>query len=112
MRVGLADGAVLNTDAAWRIIDGRAILVSLRERKLHLLNEVGTRIWEHIQDEKTVGEIADMVAEEYEVSREDARADVHTFVATLVKEKICSVEQPRTSHRAGNSTESPDVRAT
>lgn len=94
MASGFQDDAVLIANAAWRIIDGQALLASYSEGKLHLLNEVGTRIWELIQDERAVGEIVDGICEEFEVRRDDARKDVQTFIAELVRQKICSVGQP------------------
>ena len=95
----LSDDALLNPSSAWRVLGGQAVLLSVTERKLHLLNGVGTRIWELIQQRRKVGEIVRKVAEEYEVPRERAETDVHDFIRKLVKQRVCSLSDPKSGSR-------------
>lgn len=67
---------------AARTISGQAVVVVIDDRKLHTLNEVGTRVWE-LSDGRTLGAIADVVCEEFEVGRSQALTDVERFVREL-----------------------------
>ncbi len=87
------DSIVVPGGAVWRIMGQQAVLVSVREGRLHLLNEVGTRIWQLIQEKRKVGEIVGQIRKEFDVPGETAEADVRSFIAELVKQKICLLEQ-------------------
>lgn len=56
-------------------VDGGVILSS---------NAVGARIWELIEQQRTAGEIAQQLVDDYAVPAERARRDVDTFVADLM----------------------------
>ena len=99
MSPALPDDALFSPSSAWRVLGGQTVLLSLPERKLHLLNEVGSRIWELIQERRTVGEIVRKVAEEYEVSEDRARTDVHAFIRKLVRQRVCSLSEPQSGAR-------------
>ena len=68
---------------AARVVEGRALVIVIDDRKLHSLNGVGTRVWE-LADGRTLGEIADALVAEFEVTREVALADARQFVSELV----------------------------
>jgi len=95
----LSDDALLSPSSAWRVVGDQAVLLSVTERKLHLLNEVGSRIWALIQERRKVGEIVRKVAEEYDVSRERAETDVHAFIRKLVRQRVCSLSEPKSEAR-------------
>lgn len=84
MTVTLAeDTAVAQDDrTAARVVDGRAVVIVIDERKLHTLNDVGTRIWQ-LADGRTIGEIAECLTREFDVTREKAVADTCRFVGEL-----------------------------
>ena len=71
-----------NSRTAGRVIDGKALIVVVDEKRLHTLNEVATRIWE-LCDGRSVGEIADAITTEFEVDRESALRDALYFVGQL-----------------------------
>jgi hypothetical protein len=50
---------------------------------LYVLNEVGSRIWELLREPTTADRIADVVAGEFDVSRERAAEDVAEFLDSL-----------------------------
>jgi methyltransferase-like protein len=47
---------------------------------MYTLNETGAFIWEHIDGEKSIRDIIDDLAEEFEVDHDTARNDVLTFM--------------------------------
>lgn len=71
-----------------RDIAGDTILVpvgkSVTESKgLFVMNELATFIWDLLPETESEGQIIDAVLREYEVSRDQASADVHAFLEKL-----------------------------
>ncbi len=50
---------------------------------IHQLNEVGSRVWMLCDGEKTVEDIIDIIAREYEVDQKEITPDVKNFIADL-----------------------------
>lgn len=82
---------VLNPRLAARVIDGRAVVVVIDSRRIHTLNEVGTRVFE-LLDGRPVGAVADVIVQEFEVTREQALSDIGVFVEELVGAGAARVE--------------------
>jgi hypothetical protein len=66
-----------------RVVDGEAVLVLPEIGKVKVLNEVGGLIWSNVDGEKTVRQISELLAEEYEVGIPEAEEDVQTFLSGL-----------------------------
>jgi PqqD family protein of HPr-rel-A system len=65
-------------------LDEEAIVVDPRTREVHLLNETGARIWELLEEDSTVDELCEALAEEYEDAAPEAlRREVEAFIADL-----------------------------
>lgn len=79
-------------DAAWRVFEDGAVIVSPTESVMHSLNPVGTRIWELADGTLTVSEILDSVLEEFDVSRDQAEKDIATFCQELSDKGMLTVE--------------------
>jgi hypothetical protein len=79
-------------DAAWRIFEDGAVIVTPQESVMHSLNPVGTRIWELADGTLTVSEILDLVVEEFEVDREEAEQDVLGFCRALADKGMLTIE--------------------
>jgi hypothetical protein len=52
---------------------------------VYTLNETGAYIWELIDGEKNVEEIIIALTEEYDIDKQNARADVFTFIDNMSK---------------------------
>jgi hypothetical protein len=79
-------------DAAWRVFEDGAVIVSPTESVMHSLNPVGTRIWELADGTLTVSEILDTIVNEFDVTREEAERDVAEFCQTLSNKGMLTVE--------------------
>lgn len=76
-----------------RTIAGEAIIVPVCGGigdldSVFTLNGVGTAIWDRIDGRRGVGEIAALVAEEFDVDPDRARADVEEFVGELLEKEL------------------------
>jgi hypothetical protein len=67
-----------------RVTRGEALVVLIEQRQLHRLNDVGTRVWE-LCDGRSVGEIVNVIVDEFEVERSLAHTDVTRFLEELLK---------------------------
>jgi hypothetical protein len=72
-----------NPDVSWRSIEGQAVLVHNRLGEIMVLNEVGTFIWERMEDHPL--DLAAAVAGEFAVDPEVARKDLEDFVKELLE---------------------------
>jgi methyltransferase-like protein len=75
-------------DFVYRKIQDETILVPIKDNvgdmgSIYNLNEVGAFIWEQLDGEKTLLDITNMIVEEFEVSPEQAQADLREFVSQL-----------------------------
>jgi hypothetical protein len=77
-----------NPLAAWTEIDGEIVVISPQDSVLHELNGTGSFIWRHVDGQRSAGDIAGLMASEFEVTPEQARADTDEFIAYLVEKKL------------------------
>lgn len=71
-----------------KVLDGEAILINLATGSYYAIPDVGAVIWQAIEAQCSVGEIAARVNANYDVSVERARADMLEFAARLLDEGI------------------------
>jgi hypothetical protein len=73
----------------FRKIAGEAILVPIYTRvedadSIYTLNEVAARIWNLLDGSRNVGQITDIILDEFEASRQTVQADVLELIQKLV----------------------------
>ncbi len=76
------------TDTPWNVIDEEAVVLNLDSGHYYILNETGCRIWELLDGEKTVANIAGHISLEYEVTEETAAGDIVRILEELLEEKL------------------------
>jgi len=79
-----------------RQIAGEFILVPIRQsagevESIYTLNEVGTRIWELLDGQRSLLQIRDLLVDEFEVSPEEAETDLLEFMQGL--ESVAAVQE-------------------
>jgi hypothetical protein len=66
------------------VIDGQAVVIDPEGRELITLNQVGTKIWEHLDGRRDVAQLVDEILDNFDgVSREQFQADVVTYLDEL-----------------------------
>lgn len=81
-----------HNQTAARIVDGAAIIVLADTGQVNVLNAVGTRIWELIDGKRNLQEIANTIQSEYQVSAQQALADLDEFVQDMLSNKMITLE--------------------
>jgi len=64
-------------------IDGEIVLMSVENGEYHRIDEIGSRLWTHIEEPMSVDNLCERLLGEYEVEREDCQKDVFTFLDML-----------------------------
>jgi len=80
-------------DIVHRRVAGETILVPIRGRladmqKIFALNPVGEFIWDEIDGSRSLQQISEDIQSLFDVTREEANADLEAFVAELFKEGL------------------------
>ena len=79
---------VRNPASSSRTIDGQAVIAISEMAQIHILNDVGTRVWNLIDGARTVSEITELVkrqlAEEgYEGVSSEVSSDIEQFFEAM-----------------------------
>ena len=75
-------------DTPWNVIDSEAVLLNLDTGHYYILNETGCRIWELLDGQRQVSELANQICQEYEVDETQALKDVTQVLEQLYQEKL------------------------
>lgn len=68
-----------------RVIDGQAVIVLSDTGDVLILNEGGTWLWERLDGQRTVEELAVALSAEFEVSMDQGRADLQELLEELLR---------------------------
>jgi hypothetical protein len=69
-------------------IGGEAVMMSIENGAYFGLNPIATRIWDLIEQPRSIAELIGVITEEYDVSEEQCVADVQEFVADMITRGI------------------------
>lgn len=83
-----------NERTASRILDGKAVVITIDRNQLHVLNAVGTRVWQ-LADGRSIDAITEQIVQEFEVERERARADVLAFAEQILSVGAARLESQK-----------------
>ena len=71
-------------EVTWRDVNGELVVLRLTSGEYYSFNSIGRLTWMNITEGKSIAEVVDAIAAEYEVSHEQAESDVHSFVEGLL----------------------------
>jgi len=83
MPTDLEQAPARNPNSAFRIYEGQALIVLPERGENHLLNPIGSHIWDRLDGRRSLQEILDSIVAEFDVPADQARADLLEFVANL-----------------------------
>ncbi|HEU5182489.1 MAG TPA: PqqD family protein [Candidatus Polarisedimenticolia bacterium] len=70
--------------AGFRVFEGGETTIVLPDGSyIHVLNPIGTRVWELLDGVKNESEIVDILCEEFDGEREQVTKDVREFLTSL-----------------------------
>ena len=71
-------------EVTWRDVNGELVVLKLTSGEYFSFNSVGRLTWMNLSEGKSIADAVDAIAAEYDVTREQAVLDVHTFVEGLL----------------------------
>jgi hypothetical protein len=79
-----------------RTIDGQAVIAISELAQIHILNDVGTRVWNLIDGSRTVSEITTIVRQQltdegYEGVSSDVASDIESFLEAMAASGMVSL---------------------
>ena len=74
---------VRNEDVVWRRIEDEIVVIGNDGLAVHMLNKTAAYIWEQCDGTKSPDEIAVSLCERFEVTSDEARADVQDTIGKL-----------------------------
>ena len=78
-------------EVAAKVLDGEAIIINLSNGIYYSMDKVGGFIWEMIAGGHSLADTVATIIAHYDVSREQAQADVERLVAELIQENLVIV---------------------
>jgi hypothetical protein len=85
---------VRHPHAAWRPIAGETVIVTPIDSYMHTLNDPAAYIWLKADGDYTVRQVAEGMAEEFDVDLETAQQDCLEFIRELADKDMVSLHDP------------------
>ena len=81
----------ISPEVLFQEVSGEIVLLDLASESYFGLDEIGARIWALLNEEKTVGQIVEILLEEYEVDRARLEGDVNDLLESLLEAGLIKV---------------------
>jgi hypothetical protein len=79
------------SDVLIRVVDGQMVILDRRRQLIHHLNETARYIWYRCDGQHTISEIAEELAQAFDVERAAAAKDVAAAVGYLARQSLLAV---------------------
>ena len=77
-----------NPALAWREIDEETVIISPNDSVMHELNDTGSFLWKNIDGKRSAAELAELLAESYEVTPDVALCDTQSLLEEMSSRKL------------------------
>lgn len=75
-------------------VDEETVVLHSETETYYSFNPVAGRIWELLQEPRTVEEIREQIVREYDVTADQCEADLLNFLGVLFEEDLVEVRRP------------------
>jgi hypothetical protein len=88
---------VVSQDQVSSDLAGESVILNLKDGTYYGLNELGSVIWEFIQEPKTVADICESILQEYEVDADTCNSSVQALLSDLVNAQLVEIQHEMAS---------------
>jgi hypothetical protein len=88
MEINLNSRVRIQEDVLFQELQGEAVLLNLKTGVYLGLNQVGTRIWQLLQEDGALKRVVDVMLQEYDVAQEKLQTDVLDLVGQMEKQGL------------------------
>ena len=81
----------VSKDVLFQEVSGETVLLDLASEQYFGLDEVGTRVWQLLNEGQSLDAMLEVLLGEYEVERERLVADVRALLASLIEKGLVEV---------------------
>ncbi|MBO6700904.1 MAG: PqqD family protein [Pseudomonadales bacterium] len=79
-------------DAIGQEVRGETVILDLASEEYFSLNEVGTRVWQLIQEPMSLNSLRSQLLEEFDVDESTLESDLAELIDVLTREGLVSIE--------------------
>jgi hypothetical protein len=80
----------IEDDVLFQELQGEAVLLNLKTGVYLGLNQLGTRIWQLLQEDGALNKVVDVILREYDVTEEKCTQDLLDLVGQMEKQGLVS----------------------
>ncbi len=91
----LQQNITLSKEVLSQEVDGETVLLDLKSESYFGLDEVGTRIWQLLNDGSDLRSIFDTLHDEYDVGEKQLKKDLQDHLTQLVEAGLISLSQTK-----------------
>jgi hypothetical protein len=73
-----------NPDLMWRSLDDGTVIINPEQGDVKVLNNVGARVWELVDGQRSVSQIAQEITQDYEISLDEANKDLQDYLKVMI----------------------------
>lgn len=91
------DNRLISNEAevAAKVIGGEAIMINLSNSRCYSMDGVGAFVWSLIEGSHSLAEIAEALTKRYDVTSEQAQADVERLAIELLEEELVKIAETK-----------------
>ncbi|MBU1044151.1 MAG: PqqD family protein [Candidatus Omnitrophica bacterium] len=82
---------IRNNKAAWQQVEDNVIVVTSQTRKMHILEGVGGRIWQLLENPMSRNELIEKIQIEYDAPPWQIQEDIDNFLKELSEKLIIKI---------------------
>ena len=90
--MNLEQSVVFSETIFAQVVDDELVLLDMESEKYFGLNEVGTSIWQAMQENKKLKNVYDVLLEEYDVTPEVLKEELMSFVTSMSDAGLITLE--------------------
>jgi hypothetical protein len=91
MKIQQDQKVIISPEVLFQEVSGEIVLLDLASESYFGLDEIGARIWALLNEEKSVGQIVEVLLEEYEVDRARLEGDVNELLENLLEAGLIKI---------------------
>ena len=92
--ISLQQKITISSEVLSQEVDGETVLLDLESESYFGLDEVGTRIWQLLNETSNLQAVFDTLLGEYDVDEKQLEKDLQDHIAHLVEEGLISLTDP------------------
>lgn len=89
--IPLSSTITLSTEVLSQEVNDETVLLDLQSESYFGLDEVGTRIWQLLQQDGNLKQVFDTMLEEYDVDAEQLEKDINKLLNKLIDAELITV---------------------